>query len=305
MALGAFLIGSAALLVALFLMLGGWRLGHGRHVTAVFADATGLLADAPVVVAGVPIGRVEKLSVKGGKAVVLLDVRRDADLRADVTAVIRARSLLGEKVVDLVGGSASKPELADGATITDTRSTVEADQVLTRLAPVLERIDPDDLAKLIHTAAGALERADVDRVIAFADRLDKLVATSGPKVVSLLDRADALAPKAERLMVAVESSLPAMERLASRAEVLTGRTQKLVDTLDAQLSGPGMRTLARADLLLGRLPTSLDRLDRLSDRLTLTLDSSQPTLDRLGTFITDANIRRILLEEGIRIRLAP
>ncbi|MBM3266636.1 MAG: MCE family protein [Candidatus Sericytochromatia bacterium] len=317
-ALGAFLVGSAALLVGLFLMLGGWRLGHGMHVTAVFADATGLVADAPVVVAGVPVGRVEKLSVKGGKAIVLLDVARDADLRADVGAVIRARSLLGEKVVDLVGGTADAP-LDSGATITRTSTTVEADQILTRLAPVLEKVDPDDLARLVGAAAGALSDANLARVYRFADRLDALLAAGGPKALNLLETAEAIAPKAERLLTGLEASLPAMDRLVGRVDELVGRadalavranglatrTDKLVAALDTQVAGSGGRALARADLLLGRLPASLDRLDRLSDRLTATLDATQPTLDRLGNFVSDANIRRILLEEGVRIRVSP
>jgi phospholipid/cholesterol/gamma-HCH transport system substrate-binding protein len=304
LALGAFLVGCVALLAGLFIVLGGWRLGHGLHVTAVFTDATGLVADAPVVVAGVPVGRVEKLGVKEGKAVVLLDLRRDTDLPADVTAAIRARSLLGEKVVDLSGGSADKP-LADGATITDTRTSVEADQVLTRLAPMLEKVDPDDLARLVHTAAGAVSDANLARFYRFADRLDRLVEAGGPRVLGVLDRMDALAPGAERVMAGVETTVPAVARLVDRADALAGRTRKLVDDLDVRLAKPGSRILDRTDMLLGRLPSSLDRLDRLADRLTVALDTSQPTLDRLGGFVSDANIRRILLEDGVKIRVVP
>jgi phospholipid/cholesterol/gamma-HCH transport system substrate-binding protein len=325
-ALGAFLLGAVGLLIALFVILGGWRLGHGIHVTAEFTDATGLLADSPVVVAGVPIGRVEKLGVKRGKAVALLDLRRDSDVRADAIAVIRAKSLLGEKVVELQGGSPAAPRLADGARIERTQTLVEADQVLTRLAPVLEKLDPDDVARLIHAAAEALDERNIAVVVRAIDRFDRLVGEGAPKILATLDHVEKMAPKAGKLLGELELATPKLtrlienadalaargpalfdrtERFLARSDTLVGRTQRLVDGFDTTFPSTTLSVLRHSDVVLTRLPGSLDRLDRLADRVGTTLDEAQPTLDQLNRFLSDANIRRILREDGVRIHLVP
>lgn len=326
LALGAFLLAAAALFVGLFFVLAGWRLGHGLHVTAVFDDATGLVTDSPVMVAGVRIGRVEKLWVRNGKAVALLDIRRDAGVRSDVTAVIRSKSLLGEKVVELAGGSEHMPILADNAEIRWSRSSVEADQLLARIAPVIEKVDPDDVALVFKSAARVLDSDNIERLLRFADRLDRLTASGGPKVLTLLDRAEALAPRTERVLRALETTLPALDELVAdtdvvarraptfldRTEAFMDRTQRVatrlegvVTRLDSTLSGPTLSVLQGADALLVRLPGTLDRLDRLAGRVESSLDAVEPTLDRLSLFVSEENIRRILREEGVRIRLVP
>lgn len=319
LALGAFLLAAALLFAGLFFLLAGWRLGHGLHVTAVFDDATGLVADSPVMVAGVPVGRVEKLSVRDGKAVVLLDVRKDAGVRSDVTAVIRSKSLLGEKVVELAGGTPGADLLADRAEIRRSRSSVEADQLLARIAPVIEKVDPDDVARVFQAAARVMDEDNISRMERFADRLDSLVASGGPKVLSLLDTAEALAPRTEKVLTALEATLPALDKLVAHSDVVAlqapafldrtvafmDHTQRTVDRLDRTLGTPTLSVLKNADALLVRLPSSLDRIDRLADRVNTSLDTVEPTLDRLSLFVSEDNIRRILREEGIRVRLTP
>lgn len=318
-ALGAFLLGAAALFVGLFFVLAGWRFGHGVHVTVAFDDATGLVSDSPVMVAGVTVGRVEKLWVKDGKAEALLDIRRDARIRADVTAVIRSKSLLGEKVVELAHGTAAAPLLAQDDVIARSRSSVEADQLLARIAPVIEKVDPDDVATVFRAAARVLDGDNIDRLERFADRLDTLVASGGPRALSLLDKAEALAPRTEAVLTSLETTLPAFDKLVAHTDVAVlqapafmtrttafmDHTQKVVSRLDTTLGTPTLSVLRNADTVLVRLPASLDRLDRLADRVNTSLDSVEPTLDKLSLFVSEDNIRRILRDEGIRIRLAP
>jgi phospholipid/cholesterol/gamma-HCH transport system substrate-binding protein len=248
---------------------------------------------------------VERLAVKAGRAVALLDVAANSDLRQDAIATIRAKSLLGEKVVDINAGSATAPPLAAGATLARTRSAIEADQVFSRLAPVLDKVDPRDLARLIRASSRAFERMDVGSLQRLVDRLDRLAEAGAPKLLAVLDKMDGLAPKAERLIASLDALATQTPAFLDRTDTLVRRTQGLVDSVAGDLATPSVRVVRRMDALLERLPSSLDRLDKLSDRLNVTLDQADPAFDRLSTVLSDAQLRRILRQEGIRIHIGP
>ena len=121
------------------------------------------------------------------------------------------------------------------------------------------------------------------------------------------------------MLTSLETTLPAIDRLVIHSDVIALRapafldrterfmshTLRAVDRVDSSFSTPTLSVLRNADNVLTRLPATLDRIDLLADRVGTSLDSVEPTLDRLSLFVSEANIRRILREEGIRVRLAP
>ena len=90
---------------------GGWST---IEVTVPAADVAGLQQSADVAVVGIRVGRVERLELKRDQALVHLRLDPDADLRQDTTARIRARSVLGEKYLELVPHDPDAPLLRDG-----------------------------------------------------------------------------------------------------------------------------------------------------------------------------------------------
>lgn len=105
------------------------------HLTAEFTDAKGLLRHSEVWIAGRRVGQVVDGASRGDTAVLQLQLDPAvAPLPADTTATIKARSLLGARVVELTPGS-SRRSLADGARLapTQTTSNVELTDVLQRL----------------------------------------------------------------------------------------------------------------------------------------------------------------------------
>ena len=61
--LGGFILLAGGLLAAMSVAVGGFNFQEGIHVKARFSNATGLVKDAAVTVAGVQVGHVESLSV--------------------------------------------------------------------------------------------------------------------------------------------------------------------------------------------------------------------------------------------------
>ena len=314
LALGVFMLAAAALLIGLFVALGGWKLSHGMHVTVRFDDATGLVKDSPVVVAGVPVGRVERLTLKDGKAVALLDLERSADLRVDMLAGIRSKSLLGEKIVELVPGEPSAPRLADGAVLTRSRSAVEPDQILAKLGPVLANVDPEDLATLVRAGAKAVDSKGFARLLDLADRLDRAVTAGGPDLLSAVKGLNRAIPKAESVLNHLVAAGPAIERVTAQADKLAARAPSLLDRADLVLARTdrlllsmdrGPHLVSQADAVFSRMPATLDRLDRMTDRLGVTLEKAQPALEQASALLNEATIRRLLREEGVRVRFGP
>ena len=111
---GVLVLGAVGLLAYMALQIGAIR-GLGEdpvEVVAVMDDVVGLSEGAVVAVAGVPVGKVTSLTVDFDRARVGLALDAAAGIRADARVVMRARSVLGEKYVELVPESRDAPLLS-------------------------------------------------------------------------------------------------------------------------------------------------------------------------------------------------
>jgi phospholipid/cholesterol/gamma-HCH transport system substrate-binding protein len=130
----------AALVVVGLLVFGG---GPSYTVTAAFQNASQLVTGNQVVVAGVPAGSVEDITLgPHGQAMVKFSVDSDyAPLKAGTTAQIRSTSLssvAGRQVeLTLPPSNSTAPNIPDGGAIplSQTTSEVDLDQVFNTLSP--------------------------------------------------------------------------------------------------------------------------------------------------------------------------
>jgi len=129
-------------LIAAFLILetvGGLDVfKRGNRVHALFNTVQELTVGAPVKMAGVPIGRVEKISFADSKVRVTMKINPDAVVKTDSKAAIKFTGLMGQNFVSIDFGSAAAPR-------------VEKDQdLLTTEQPDFSAM----MAKLDNVAAG-------------------------------------------------------------------------------------------------------------------------------------------------------
>jgi len=87
---------------------------HGYRVTAQFANAQDLKIGDRVKMAGVEIGRVEKISLTDSRVCVLMKLRDDANVRTDSKAAIKFTGLMGQNFVAIDFGSPANPKVKDG-----------------------------------------------------------------------------------------------------------------------------------------------------------------------------------------------
>src|SRR5437588_3029769 len=97
---------------------------HTYKLTATFDDATGLLKDDNVKVAGVVVGKVNSVKIDQGKAKVEFTVKDSVKVPTDSEAAIRWRNLIGQRYVYVYPGTGSTV-LRGGDRVTTTRSVVD------------------------------------------------------------------------------------------------------------------------------------------------------------------------------------
>jgi len=131
---GIFVVVGILCLAYLSIKLGKMELLGGNYyeLSASFSSISGLKAGASVEIAGVEIGRVDRIELdpaRGYMARVFLRVRTGVKLTDDSIASIRTRGIIGDKFV-LIKPGGSEKLLADGGKIRDTESAVDLEQLI-------------------------------------------------------------------------------------------------------------------------------------------------------------------------------
>ncbi len=113
---GAFFLLALALTGVLIWNIEDLKLGRklGKTVTIQFDDVAGLKEKADVRVAGVLVGRVAKIRLVGGRAVVDLELEKDVELHQGAAADIATLGMLGDNYVELIPGPPTAPKLPEG-----------------------------------------------------------------------------------------------------------------------------------------------------------------------------------------------
>lgn len=289
-AVGLLLVGAVALMGWMALKVGALRRTAAEvDVQAHFTDVTGLPQGAAVQVAGVPVGRVDSLSVDGHLALVHMALREDAALRKDIVARIRARSVLGEKYVELSPQSTDAPLLADGDELQVGVEPVEIDELVTAMGPVVSAVDPKAVEELVSALSDAVKKDP--------QRIDRMLSDAE----TLLHNAAVASEQAPALIAEARATLTDVKRTSAEARPVLARADRVI----ASVEGVASDLPATTDELNALLKDSRGAVDdgrEMMSRLDGSVDTLQVVLDNLSE-IDKWELRRLLREEGIVVRL--
>ena len=125
-AVGLFLLAGILCLAYLSIRLGKLELvgGDAVPVTARFSSVTGLQAGTDVEIAGVPVGKVDSISIREFQAVVGMRIRKGIGLPDDTIASVKTRGLIGDVYISLSPG-ASDRMIPPGGRIRETEAAVD------------------------------------------------------------------------------------------------------------------------------------------------------------------------------------
>jgi phospholipid/cholesterol/gamma-HCH transport system substrate-binding protein len=230
---GLFVLGTTVLTVLAVLLL-----GRSRHVFeqrailhATFRDVAGLAQGAPVRLSGVNVGTVSRISFARGARRPLIQVDLQITqsalglVRADSLARISTQGLLGDKIVEISGGSIEAPLVAEGGQIKSAEAP-DLDRMLRQAEAVLDdaRRVADRLALVVDQFAdaktvaavrgsllhlhGLLHEADKGHGLAHALFYDRRTADELDRLLMGMNR---LVQHVDRGMVRIDSVLDATD----------------------------------------------------------------------------------------------
>ena len=269
----------------LALHLGG-NLRSGNEIRADFARAGQLLRNgSDVKMRGVLVGVVTKINVspQTGKARITMLLDPAQEIPENVEAAIRAKTLFGEKFIDLIPPSSPSGRLAAGDEIPESRTTppIEVEAILEKGVPVLEAVDPEAFGASLHALAVALSgnedeirRANVqsaklltetERTLPNFERnlvhLKNFAAALNSTDTDLLNALDGLIAVGEVIREhphELDDTLSSLVPLASDlGDILTARRSDLGD-----LAGEGAAVLKVVADRAHKLPGLVDVLDK-------------------------------------------
>lgn len=102
---------------------------RGYPVYAVFDSVSGLREGADVEIAGVLVGRVERIRLDGPSALVEMRIDEGVRIPDDAIVSIRTRGLIGEKFIKINPGGSDK-WIEAGGKIIDTESSVDIEELI-------------------------------------------------------------------------------------------------------------------------------------------------------------------------------
>ncbi len=133
----------ALVIIAAFILLemigAGALFSRGNELHAKFNAVRDLKVGDPVRLAGVPIGRVKKISIQQSKVDVQLDVDPEAGVRTDSIASVQFTGMMGQNFVALTFGSEKAPLAEKGATL-ESREQPDLSQIMTKLEAVADGV---------------------------------------------------------------------------------------------------------------------------------------------------------------------
>lgn len=198
---GALIVLAVGLVLGFVVLVGGLSLHPTYTIYVAFENPGGLMAGAPVRVAGVKVGRVAELEFRGGleqrpgdpdgmiRAIAKIERRYQGSIHDDARFFVATQSVLGEMFLAVEPGTRSRPVLQDGASVQGT-SPPRLDVLLS------------ESYELLHRAYRGLSQNE-KKVSETLDGLHKtlgltstLLETNGPRFARIAENVETLSSEA-------------------------------------------------------------------------------------------------------------
>ncbi|HEY8181472.1 MAG TPA: MlaD family protein [Thermoanaerobaculia bacterium] len=237
-----------------------------KTVTAVFDSVAGLDNKSKVRVAGVPVGEVKDIQLRGdGKAVVTMEIDSDIQLRKGAFARVVNLGLLGEKYVEIVPGPTNMPELAQGTTLQGSQPA-SIDDVTNQISAIAT--DVKAITESLRTAVSGPQgeqrlQAIVENARQITEQVRDLVATNRVNV-------DATLANAREITAQLRNEIPR----------LTSSIEKVANTLNGTV-GENRQDVKQVVENLRKLSTDLKTSTENLNAITGQVRSGEGTVGKL------------------------
>ena len=293
-----FTLSCVGILLFLWLAFGGSvpLRPESYRVTVVVPEATTLVEEADVRLAGVNIGKVKKRSLdKGGaRSRVELEIKpKYAPIPRDSKAILRQKTLLGEAYMELSPGNERNGILEDGSQLNaqNVESTTELDEIFRIFDPPTRRSFRRWVQEGSTVVAGDYPRD-------FNDVLGNLApfATDGSKLLGILDDQEIAVRRTIKHTGRVFNALAAEEGQLRGLITNGNETFEALASRDESLA----QTFEVLPTFLRETRTTLRRLDRFAANTRPLVNDLKGPADDLGPTVRDLGDLAPDLERTLR-----
>lgn len=167
-------------------------------------DASGLIKNSSIKMAGVNVGTIKDIRLKDGMARIDITVQGDIPLTTSSWVELRANGILGDKYIEVVPGNPQDPPLPKGGHIAKTIDHGSMNVVMNEISKVASSFA--DIAEKLKTATDDKpdQSQPLGRIIKNIEDLTRdladITATNKGKVNSLIERANNIAGTLDNLV---------------------------------------------------------------------------------------------------------
>lgn len=232
---GAFvMIPLAGLIVVGIFMAKAEHLFEEKYtLVSTLSKSYGLEPGMPVLMAGIPIGRVQEVAFDEKGAIhVALQVRKQYQdkIRTDsVASVNKSGVLVGQTQVQIVMGSAGQPMLQDGATIKVVEPR-DVGEMMDEIRPVLASVQRtllrvEEITNSMHTAVqtGGQVLVNVEK----ATRELPVVVASVQRTAASVEKTTSSLPD---LTASIKKTVSTLDHIAGDVRAVTGKLPAVTDS---------------------------------------------------------------------------
>ncbi len=270
-----FMVVTSFLTLVLAATIGNFGSGKATSYHAQFSDVTGLLPGNEVRIAGVKVGKIKKVALKGKLADVTLSIEGDRRLTSANILALRYRNLVGERYLAVVEGTGSADTLKAGATVplAQTRNALDLTILFNGFRPLFQALDPktvnDVSLEIIQTLQG--EGGTVDALLRRTASLTNTLANKDAVIGRVVDNLTSVLDTVDKRDADLNDLVTQLQRLAS------GFAQDR-QTIGASISGVADLADATTGLLTSIRPGLKGDIASLQS-LAKNLDDSKAVVD--------------------------
>jgi phospholipid/cholesterol/gamma-HCH transport system substrate-binding protein len=291
---GILVIVAVGVLAGFIVVLGDFSLAKGFGFFVDFDFSGALQAGAPVKVAGIKVGKVERVEYRGGKKDPRTGRRVYVRVRAwveqhvqgtvfeDAEFFINTQGVLGQQYLEIVPGTPSRPAIRPEQILKGV-TPPRMDLVVARLYETLDgvtrllRDDKQVISELLRAGGKALHsvdqvlgenREEIKRLLGSLDQL----AVSAAKLAEGVHRGVGDPKRLRNILIGLEQTSVAVGK---NVDGLIGRANKALDGVDniAEAVGPPEKQ---------RIRRALDQLVKLGDELYALTGEARTMVRRLN-----------------------
>lgn len=265
--------------------------GDGYSIYALFDDARGLVPKSRVVIAGIPVGIIDHITLSGTQARVDLLINEGVDLHRDATVGMRTESLLGEKILILnpgtmtetVDGGPVVPLLEEGDRIAVANNSPGMDDLMAQMSRVLENIQGvtaqlnrsfgtdeagNQMSLALQNLSEALEavnrtiRSNEEAIHHTLENLDQTTTAAQPQVMAILEHVEEATRNVAELL---RERRPDLDRATGELDDTLASIHSAADELNGVLDDTHEVTgrMARGEGTIGRLTSDETLIDEV------------------------------------------